>query len=241
MHALSLEKLKRAVTTAAPRCDFIVNLGDSTDYAPGYLPQHSCFRRVTEVLSSSGKPFYSVIGNHDTGLRKTEIIRLSNMPARYYAVTIKGFRCLFLDGSVDDPENPDPQSFIDWEACVIDREQLSWLSLELNESRLPVLVFCHPCFSLGAGWIQYLHLVKDRSRLLNLFSGCGKVASVFCGHYHNGDVEIVDGIPYVTVSAMCVGEANTWAVVTVNNREVRVEGSGNQPSFCVPLGHLECE
>ena len=235
-HALSLEKLKRAVTAAAPRCDFLVNLGDSTDSAPGYLPQQECFRRVTEVLASGGKPFYSVIGNHDTGVRKAEAVRLSAMPDRYYAVTAGGFRCLFLDGSLNDPDDPDPRSIIDWEACVIDREQLSWLSLELNESRLPVLVFCHPCFALKPGWNQYLHLLKNRERLMSLFSGCGKVAAVFSGHYHSGDVEIVDGIPYVTVAAMCVGEADTWAVVTVNDREVLVEGSGSQPSFRVPTG-----
>ena len=72
---------------------------------------------------------------------------------------------------------------------------------------------------------------------MELFSGSGKVAAVFCGHYHPGDLQIRDGIPYVTFAGMCEGEANSYAVVTAEDGLIRVEGRGNQPSFEVPAGN----
>jgi alkaline phosphatase len=234
-HALSLEKLKNAIARDSAGCHFLANLGDTSDVAPEYLSQEEGLSRVTEVFASSGLPFFSVIGNHDTAVRKCRVTEICRMPGRYYSIDIGGFRCVFLDGSLNDPDDPEAPGLIEWANCWIDTKQVTWLQNELTASTLPVLIFCHPCFLLKEGWVEELHLIRNRSTLMNMFAESGKVSAVFCGHYHEGDFQYRDGIPYFTLAAMCEGERNTYAVVTVGDNRILVEGRGNQASFDVSL------
>ena len=38
---------------------------------------------------------------------------------------------------------------------------------------------------------------------------------VFQGHYHSGHEAVIDGIPYLTLAAMCEGERNSYKIVEI--------------------------
>lgn len=233
LHPLSAGKLQNALETERGSFDFIVNLGDTTDAAPGYLPQTACFSRMTDIMASSGKPFFSLIGNHDTATDKQTAAALCGMPGRYFSFDAGDCICLFLDTSSNAISDPYPAGLIDWERCVIDAEQLAWLQSSLNRADKPVLVFGHACFALKAGESEACHLIRNREPVMHMFEQSGKVAAVFCGHYHPGDMEIVKGIPYITLAAMCVGQDNAYALVSLSRNTVTVQGRGRQLSYCI--------
>ena len=208
-----------------------MNLGDTADSFPGFLPQEECFTRVTGVLRESGLRFFTLLGNHDTATPKRLAVPLCGMPDRYYSFDAGSHLCLFLDASMNSETEPYPAGMIDWKNCSLDSGQLRWLEETLRNAEKPVCVFCHPCFALKAGWAEELHLIRNRGAAMDLFVKSGKVAAVFCGHYHPGDLQTAGGIPYVTLAAMCEGEQNTYAVVTAEGFELTVEGRGGQPSL----------
>ena len=239
LHALSLGKLRKALERSAGGCDFIMNLGDTAQADRGYRPQEELFSLALAELDRAGLPFYSVIGNHDTATEKQKVTELLQMPGRYYRFDSGSYRCLVLDASLNAPDKPYPKTEIKWDECYIDNEQGSWLRKELAMADRPVLVFSHLNFVLKPGWVEDLHLIVNREEYMRLFADSGKVAAVFSGHYHPGDVEMASGIPYVTFAAMCEGLENTYALVTVEGSTVRVDGFGTQPSYKIEDGNLQ--
>ncbi len=231
LHLLSADKLRYALNAERENYNFIVNLGDTTDAVPGYLPQSACFERMKEIMATSGKPYFSVIGNHDTATEKKSIIALCEMPGRYFSYDAGPFLCLFLDSSSNCVTEPYPTGLIDWERCMIDDAQFTWICDALCKARKPVLVFAHACFALKAGESEESHLILNREPIMRIFAQSSKVAAVFCGHYHPGDLQVVDGISYITLAAMCVGQENAYCVVRVKDGEIIVRGSGRQPSY----------
>lgn len=228
-HDLSLEKLKQAVKDAAD-CDFIMNLGDTADGFAGHRPQTELLLEVRDVLRATGLPVYSIIGNHDTSMKKEDFYPYLDMPDRYYAFDCGGYRCLVLDACLNDVREPLPKAEIQWDDCWIDPAQIAWLRRELEQAADDVLIFTHVPFMLEEKEIENPHLIRNRDEVMQLLSGSGKVRAVFSGHYHDGCFGMYGGIPYITFSAMVIGEENAYAVVDVTDDSVRVTGYGRQKS-----------
>ena len=229
-HDLSLEKLKQAVRDDAAGCDFIMDLGDTADGFAGHRPQTELLLEVRDVLRGSGLPYHAIIGNHDTSLPKETFYPYLDMPDRYYAFDCGGYRCLVLDACLNDVREPLPQTEIQWDDCWIDPGQIAWLRKELEQAAGDVLVFTHVPFMLEDRETENPHLIRNRDDVMALLAGSGKVRAVFSGHYHDGCFGECDGIPYITFSAMVIGEENAYAVVDVTNDGVTVTGYGRQKS-----------
>ncbi|MBQ7546042.1 MAG: metallophosphoesterase [Clostridia bacterium] len=229
-HDLSLEKLRQAVASGAPGCDCIVNLGDTAEGFDGLRPQAELLDEVCDVLRGSGLPHYSIIGNHDTHMEKTSFYPHLDMSDRYYAFDCSGYRCLVLDACLNNDEDPLPQQEIAWDNCRIDPGQIAWLQRELDAADGKVLIFTHVPFMLEEYATENPHLIRNRDEITRIFERSGKVQAVFSGHYHDGCFGVHNGIPYITFSAMVIGEENAYAVVDVTDAGVRVTGFGRQKS-----------
>lgn len=229
-HDLSLDKLKQAVRDGAAGCDCIVNLGDSADGFAGHRPQTELLCEVRDVLRSSGLPYYSIIGNHDTSIPKQDFYAYLDMPDRYYVFDCGGYRCIVLDACLNDVREPLPHSEIQWDNCWIDPGQIAWLRGELEQAQGQVLIFTHVPFMLEDLRTENPHLIRNRDEVMEILSRSGKVRAVFSGHYHDGCFGMCGGIPYITFSAMVISEENAYAVVDVTQNEIRVTGFGRQKS-----------
>ncbi len=229
-HALSLEKLKQCVAEHASDCDFIICMGDVADSFDGWLDQKEGFSQVNTVLRQTGKPVYTLIGNHDTATDKREFCRLMGIPNRYYSFDCESYRCVVLDTNCNDVGVPYPNGEIEWIQCFLDEEQLAWLKKTVAESEKPVLLFSHALLQ-SEDANQRRHEVKNSELVRELIAQSDQIRAVFSAHYHPGWFTRMEQRPYVVFSALCEGEDCTCAVVEVTQTHLSVSGHGAQKSI----------
>lgn len=228
-HEMSLPKLKEALEMYSEGCEFAVCLGDIADAADGYKPQAQGLKELSEVWRAFDKPFYAMIGNHDTAMRKPEFTRLAGMPHRYYSVETDEYLCLMLDTNMNSADEPYPKQEIKWAYCYIDREQLDWAKEKISGSDKPVIVFTHALldFDVDEGE-RNDHVLVNADEVKAALLSSGKVEAIFSGHYHDGLNMKLGNVPYVVFTSMCNEPTNNFAVVEVKNGKVTVEGYGTQ-------------
>ncbi len=221
----SLNKLNRILAEHADSCDFVMNLGDTADGGIEKT-QSDLIKEVCKALKSSGKPFYSIIGNHDTSIEKNTFCGLMEMSGRYYSFVSGGYRCVVLDACLNDIAKPYPDAEIDWDNCYVDLGQLEWLKSELSLSKEPVLLFTHIPLMLEKWDIENPHLVKNRAEVVEIFEHSGKVKAVFSGHYHEGCQGTRNDIPHIVFGAVCMLGYETFAIVELSESYLKIEGIG---------------
>ncbi|NLO46064.1 MAG: hypothetical protein GX107_06135 [Clostridiales bacterium] len=221
----SIIKLGRAIKSHLKDCDFIINLGDTVDNI-GKKSQSELLCEVCGVLKCGGAPFYSMIGNHDTSLDKREYCRLLEMPWRYYSFISNGYKCVVLDSSINNIDEPFPAAEIDWKNCNIDPLQLEWLEREIDTSDVPVVVFTHAPLMMREWDIDDIHLIRNRAEVADILEKSGKVKAVFSGHYHEGCYGERNGIPHIVFGSICVRGHDTFSVVELLNGHLKIDGYG---------------
>ena len=227
-HEKSLEKVKFALDNYSDGCEFVACLGDIVDAADGYKPQSEGLNDLNEMLERYKLPFYATFGNHDTAMDKTEFMRLTGMPARYYSFETEEYICLMLDTCMNSKTEPYPQKEIKWADCYIDGEQLEWLKEKIKSAKKSVVVMTHVVVALG----DEDHTLNNSDEITEiLLENENKIAAVFCGHYHNGFSSKIGSIPLVVFKALCMGESVTCAVVEINENQVNITGYGDEPSL----------
>ncbi len=230
-NCLSANKLKNILKKHIDGCDFIMNFGDTADQLDGCGSQEEFMREIAEILKNIGVPYHCAIGNHDTSLHKNKITEILDMPHRYYSFEEKDFTFIVLDGSIDDINNPYPESEIKWAYTHIDPKQLQWLENTIEQSSNPVIIFCHELFLRKNYENDDDHVMRNRDEALKIFEKSSKVKAVFSGHCHFGDYTYHNSIHYVTFNAMCLHDAETCALITIDKNEITVEGFGYQKSY----------
>lgn len=230
-HCLSANKLREIIGEYSKGCDFIVNLGDTADGLPGYGDQKVLMSEINDILKSSGLPYYCAIGNHDTSLPKETITELLNMPHRYYSFDSKDYTCVVLDANMNSPKKPYPEKEIKWAETFFDKKQMEWLSDVIDKSQKPVLIFCHEMFVRDTYDTIDDHVVMNKEEAVKIFEKNDKVKAAFSGHYHFGNYTYCNDIHYVTFNSLCLHEHKTFAIVTIDEGKVNIEGFGLQPSM----------
>lgn len=227
----SLSKIKKAIEEHSHGCDFIMNLGDTADEVHGAKAQTDLWCEVVSAMKDSSKNYYILIGNHDTSVSKEKWTEITGMKGRYYSFDCEEYKILCLDGNNNDVNIPFPESEIHWAECYLDTEQIEWLKKEIDESEKEIIIFCHQMFIMDDIDNGDDHVLINRKEIIDHFEKSGKVKAVFCGHYHYGNFSERNGIYYITFRAICTGDSENHAVVTVENDFIRVEGYGGQPSI----------
>ena len=92
---------------------------------------------------------------------------------------------------------------------TLGEEQLAWLAEDLRKARLPVVVLMHHSASeqdlRGNYWFEgreHVALVKERAAFRDILLASRKVRIVLNGHVHWNHLDIVDGLPFVTVQSL---------------------------------------
>ena len=231
----SLSKIRKAIEEHSYGCDFMIDLGDTADQDDGAKAQVDLWQEVVSAMKESGKDYYVLIGNHDTSTSKKTWEQITGMKGRYYSFESGEYKILCLDGNNNDVNEPFPEKEIRWAECYLDTEQIEWVRKELDESEKEVIIFCHQMFLMDDIENDDDHVLINRKEIIDLFEKSGKVKAVFCGHYHHGNFSVRNGIYYITFRAICTGENQNHAVVTVEKDFIRVEGYGGQPGIEIKI------
>ncbi len=108
--------------------DRIIDVDEQTDLRNTRTVFESIDRRVS-------CPCFHVDGNHDfVNASKKQLAQVLHSPTLPYAMTFKGYKCIFFDSL-------DPM--IEGVGGEVSRNQLEWLRNEMNNDDLPKMAFSH--------------------------------------------------------------------------------------------------
>ena len=219
------------------RPDLLVNLGDDIEDES----READLARYTEcqdILRTAKAELVNVAGNHDTiHLTRADLSRIWRREVSaplFYALDRGGFHIAILHTI----ERKDVD-------VRIPHAQLEWLKDDLARTTLPVIVLMHHSASeqdlRDSFWfkgIAHLALVKERVELRQILEESGKVRAVFNGHVHRNHLDVIRGIPYVTIQSLIENldedapgrPAAAHALVTITESRIVVRVHGNDPA-----------
>lgn len=242
-HALSRNKLAEAIQQCEDECSFMVELGDTVDAKEGWKEPLELLKDIRRETDSAKIPCYFSFGNHDTASDKRAFAKVLGMKGRYYTFDAKEYLGIMLDAAMNDPDDPYPEEEMEWTQPYVDHEQLGWLEKTLAESDRPALVFCHfPLLVDDPGCDvdtpECNHCIVNRDEVLNILENSGKVKACFYGHLHTGSQVVRNGIPHIAFMAMCLEKDNSFGIVSVDDRQLIVEGKGRQKNMVYKLNQF---
>lgn len=194
---LSRAFVERMVEVEHP--DLVVNLGDVVeDESPD--ADRARYRELIEILSRLACPILHVAGNHDQiHLSEDDLRRLwGHTGPLHYSRGVAGVHFSVLNTL----ETKD--------VCVrLPAGQLAWLEADLADAAAPVVVLMHHPASEqaleGNRWFERapnICRVAERRELRQVLERSGKVVAVFNGHAHWNHLDLIGGIPYVTLQSL---------------------------------------
>ena len=201
--------------------DFLIELGDFKDQDDPAVEARtiSHLHKIEQIFQKFNGPTYHVLGNHDVdSLSKEQFLEnITNTgietKSTYYSFDRKGIHFVVLDANFLPDETPYDHGNYQWYETIIPQSELDWLANDLDNTKLPTVIFCHQ--QLGGNTRT---CIQNAQELRNVLQKSGKVIASFDGHEHNGGYKFVEGINYYTLKGMVVGsgeENNTYAIVEV--------------------------
>lgn len=218
------------------RPDLVVNLGDCIeDESPSADLER--YRACLSLLDEAGCELVHVAGNHDRiHLRAPELRRAWGLePAGplHRSFDRRGVHFVVLATH----EQKDVE-------VTVDDDQIAWLQADLAATKLPTVVLMHHSAAeqdlRGNRWFEgapHICLVRRRARLRELFARHGRTRLVINGHLHWNHLDVIGGIPYVTLQSLVENveddapgrPAAAHAVVRLDERRLLIEVEGAQP------------
>lgn len=217
------------------RPDLLVNLGDDIE-DEGRDADLARYTECQDILRTAKAELVNVAGNHDTiHLTRDDLARIWRREGPlFYALDRGGFHFVVLHTL----ERKDVE-------VRVPNAQLAWLKDDLARTRLPAIVLMHHSASeqdLGdSRWFKglpHLALVKERAELRAILQASGKVRAVFNGHVHRNHLDVIAGIPYVTLQSLVENldddapgrPAAAHAVATITESRIVVRVLGDDPA-----------
>ncbi len=245
----SLDKIAAAISRFhAAGLVLVLNLGDNLG---GSLNRYAEERFAAMAAAACGRfdgELRWVLGNHDVQtMTKTEYFAAIGLPGQspFYSFNSQGVHFAVLDGNCHEDGRPFGNGDFDWEHAWVAPEQVDWLASDLaaNGDR-PAVVVCHECLDEArTNGVLDPHVVGNREAVREVIETAGNVRCVLHGHYHFGRRMLINGIPYVTFSALVIGAGlanNAFAVCTLHeDGRLAVQGHGRQASFVIGPGGIE--
>ena len=170
------------------RADFICQLGD-------FCQPHERNRGFLERWRQFDGPRYHVLGNHDMdgGYTREHTVDFLDMPGKHYSFDNKGVHVMVLDGNEPGGKSGGYKRYIS-------RQQLSWISRDLEATSLPTIVFSHQALDHSAG-VENSEDVRKTLEESITSTGQKKVVACFCGHHHDDQAKQLNGIHYIRINS----------------------------------------
>jgi len=209
---LSLGKIKRIMDIfKAEGVEYVLCLGDLVDDCGGEEATACMLKIIKDLVESYGIPFYSILGNHDCAcFVKDKLHEILDMPAEPCSMRVGDSLFVFLDANFyDDGTSYCPEEHL-WTNSAIPTEQLDFYAKEWQATDAEnVFVFMHENADPD---VEHRHIIRNAEQVRAELAKCPKLKGVYQGHYHWGHENVVDGIPYHTLPAVCEGENMPYVI-----------------------------
>jgi Icc protein len=217
------------------RPDLVVNLGDDIE-DESREADLARYGECQGILRGVDAPLVNVAGNHDlVHLGREDLSRAwQRSGPLYYSFDHGGWHFIVLH--TIERQNVEVR---------VPDTQIAWVASDLAGNRAPAIVLMHHSASEqsldDSRWWpgrSHLALVRERVELRRLFEASGRVRAVFNGHLHWNHLDIIAGIPYVTIQSLIENldedapgrAANAHAVVRLSERRMIVRVHGGDPA-----------
>ena len=216
----------------AVRPDLIVNLGDDIEDEDARADRER-YAACVGTLRGAEAELFHVAGNHDLiHLAPADLLAAWGRPEisrLHYGFDRGGFHFTVLH----------TRERKDLDVSIGD-EQLAWLAEDLAGTSLPTVVLMHHSAAdqdlRGNRWFEgspHLCLVRERRAMRRLFEQHG-VLAVFNGHLHWNHLDVIGGVPYVTLQSLIENvdddapgrAAAAHAIVRFGRKRIVVEVAG---------------
>lgn len=151
-------------------------------------------------------------GNHDYIAMTAQNLEEMGIKVPPYAFSIEGHRFIFLDANYRADGRRFDVAGVEWTDSNLTNEQLFFLKATLSEADEPCIICIHENLD---PFVESHHIVKNSEKIRQIIRESGKVKLVLQGHYHFGAERTIDGIPYITIPAMCEGKENSYRILTL--------------------------
>ena len=205
----SLDKMAAAYRDfEAAGCDLILCLGDLTDTEDTKAQEVANMRAIAALFAACPIPTMVVMGNHDAYVFE---------PQEFYALlggceprdmVMGNATLLFLDANYNPDGTPYHPHDFRWDECYI---PTAGLRERIAAAEGDVTVFLHQNIDPNR---PADHRPVNADKVCRILADSGKVKAVYQGHFHWGADNVVDGIRYVTLPAMCCYE-NTHKIIEI--------------------------
>lgn len=250
-YANSLTKLAEAIETFnAEDLAFVVTLGDIIDR------DWQSFDAILPLYDRLRHPRHFLLGNHDFRVepeRLAQVFGRVGMTSPYQTFSAAGWRFVLVDGnevSLFAPPPGDPRlaaaetwlgtlksqgaaNAHPWNAALGD-QQFAWLEGVLRKAEAAgeqVVVMGHyPVYPPDA------HNMWDSERIVDLFGRFENVAAYFCGHNHDGNYGLLDGMHFVNIKGMVeTPDTTAYAIVEIHADRMEIRGYGRETDRTLQL------
>ncbi|MBQ7760950.1 MAG: metallophosphoesterase [Clostridia bacterium] len=214
--ALAYERTRQAMEVFKNEgVDLCFSLGDMTDHVQGDTKEDikGYFEKMLSLIKSFDIPFYSVPGNHDyLMLTREEIERELGLKAPPYTIEKEEISFIILDANYRSDYRCFDEAGVLWTDSNLPPFQVEYLKNQLERAQKPVIVLVHENLDPNT---EENHIIKNATQVRKIIKDSGKVKMVIQGHYHSGKNSVVDGIPYITLSAMCEAKENPFQIIEI--------------------------
>ena len=193
--------------------DMVFCLGDMTDHNEGSSKEEivACFNEAMTLIKSYNLPFYLVPGNHDYLVMTAEDMeREASFKIPPYIVETDTHNFIILDANYRSNMVRFDKAGVEWTDSNLPSHQIDFLKSVLSKSNKMCIVLVHENLDPS---VDKMHIIKNSNEIREIIKARGNVQMVLQGHYHLGKESIVDNIPYITLPAMCEGEANSFRII----------------------------
>lgn len=211
--SLSFEKIKQALE-AFKDVDCVICLGDLVDICDSYRESEAKLRAVGALIRDFGVPFYCLRGNHDCDIfTSKQFYSVLGFDRPEFVIKNGEKRLVFLDANYDVNEAEYIPGNVDWTQTMLPSDQLEALANVLNDQDASeIYVFMHQNIDPD---VQWQHILSNADQVRKMLAASGKVRVVIQGHFHPGHDNVLDGIRYHTLPAMCEGERNYFEIMEI--------------------------
>lgn len=192
--------------------DVAICLGDIIHFNNGIEESKHHLEKISAMIREYGIPTYLCMGNHDNEVFSAEDFKeITGFSVAPCCDDYDDVRLVFLDASYTPEGKPYERIFVDWTKSYIPAKELEWLDRMLDTDKKCV-VFIHQNIDTA---VEEHHIVSNAEEVNSIITNHKNVSHVYQGHYHYGAENIINGIPYTTLRAMCIGDENNYIITEV--------------------------